>query len=156
MVKFFEDFNAAINSLPTCQFTSYAFTGEPLLVKMTPVPVMRLLMSVVPRVAIFAMDVSVYSKLWSAITGKNLSMKNFIKAGERAHVLERYMNTREGISKKDDTLPGRLLNEGRECDPQKRTVPLHKMLSQYYSERGFDNNGIPEDKLLAKLGIEKR
>ena len=155
MVKHFENVYAAINSLSTCQFTSYAITGESLLVKITPLPLMRLIMTFVPALALSSMDISLYSKLWSAITGKKLSMKNFIKAGERIHILERYMNTREGISRKDDTLPERLLKEGRECDTQKRTVPLHKMLKEYYAVRGFDNNGIPKDKLLSELSIKK-
>lgn len=156
MVKFFENMFAAINSLHTCQFTSFAYTMEPPLVKYTPVFVLRELMTVLPKVALMNLDVSVYSRLWSSITGMKLSMWAFLKAGERVHVLERYMNTREGISRKDDVLPARLLTEGRECDESGRTVPLSKMLDKYYRERGFDSNGIPTDKLLGKLGIEKR
>jgi aldehyde:ferredoxin oxidoreductase len=80
-------------------------------------------------------------------------MLKFQKAGERVHVLERYMNTREGISKKDDTLPRRLLNEGRKCDPKQRGVPLEGMLKKYYRLRGYDSNGIPKKRTLKRLGI---
>jgi aldehyde:ferredoxin oxidoreductase len=66
------------------------------------------------------------------------------------------MNTREGISSKDDTLPGRLLHEGRKSDPKARTVPLDKMVPKYYKVRGYDRNGIPKDRTLKKLGIEKK
>jgi len=81
-------------------------------------------------------------------------MRKFLKMGERVHVLERYMNTREGISKKDDTLPLRLLTEGRKCDAVERTVPLEKMLKKYYKLRGFDSNGVPQRRTLKRLGIE--
>ena len=83
-------------------------------------------------------------------------MWQMLKIGRRIQVLERYMNTREGISKKDDTLPGRLLKEGRKNDPKGRTVPLDKMLPRYYRVRGYDKNGIPGDRTLKKLGIEKK
>ena len=69
------------------------------------------------------------------------------------HTLERLMNTREGVSRKDDTLPARFLREGRDCDPQKRTVPLEDMLNEYYRLRGFDNQGIPETQTLMRLGL---
>ena len=78
------------------------------------------------------------------------------KGGYRTHVLERYMNTLEGISRKDDTLPNRFLSEGRNCDPKNRTVPLDTLLDKYYSARGFDKNGIPTDRLLKKLKIKKK
>ncbi|MBM3294917.1 MAG: hypothetical protein FJY82_10375 [Candidatus Aminicenantes bacterium] len=63
------------------------------------------------------------------------------------------MNVREGISRKDDTLPARFLAEGREADPKKSTVPLGKMLDRYYRLRGFDGEGRPSPRLLARLGI---
>ena len=47
------------------------------------------------------------------------------------------MNTREGITRRDDTLPDRLLRECRISDPEKRTVPLSKMLPGYYKLRGI-------------------
>jgi len=64
------------------------------------------------------------------------------------------MNTREGISRKDDTLPRRLLSEGRACDVKKRVVPLESMLKKYYKLRGYDSNGIPKERTLKRLGIE--
>jgi len=156
MVVYFENFYATLNSLHVCVFTAYAYTLQPPIVKYSPAPILRQLMTFTPKLALAFMDVSVYSKLWSSITGVKMSMWQFLKAGNRIHVLERYMNTREGISRKDDTLPGRLLNEGRECDAKKRTVPLDKMIDIYYKERGFDQNGIPTGELLQEVGIEVR
>lgn len=154
MVKFFENVYAALNSLHICHFTAFAVFLEPPLVKFSPVPVLKILVQNLTPVALAVMDISLWPELWSSVTGKRLGMLGFKKAGERVHVLERYMNTREGISKKDDTLPVRMLAEPRKCDHNGRTVPLDWMLKRYYNARGFDENGIPKERLLRKLGIE--
>ena len=106
-----------------------------------------------PNIALKLIDVSLYSKFFSSITGIRMSQNDMLEAGHRIHTLERYMNTREGISRKDDTLPQRFLSEGRECDSQKRTVPLEKMLAEYYKIREYDENGVPTPEILEKLGI---
>ncbi len=158
MVKYFEDAFAAMNSLHICQFTAFAVQLEPPLIKLTADFVIKLLNQNLSPLALNLMDLSLWPELWHSILGKRyipyLSMLKFRKAGERVHVLERYMNTREGISKKDDTLPRRLLYEGRKCDAKERTVPLEPMLEKYYKLRGFDANGIPTKKTLKRLGIE--
>lgn len=151
--KFFESLDCCINSLTTCLFTSYAYSFESPIPKYTPKPILGFVMQNLPKIAIQFVDFSLYVKQWSAVTGIKISSKEFLKAGDRIHVLERYMNTREGISRKDDTLPPRLLNEGRGGDPEKRTVHLEKMLNEYYKLRGYDKNGIPTEKILKMLGI---
>ncbi|NNK86081.1 MAG: aldehyde ferredoxin oxidoreductase, partial [Desulfobacterales bacterium] len=123
------------------------------LIKYAPNLIVHFLMQYCPKIAIQLVDISFYPKLWSSITGLNLSSAEFLRAGERTHILERYMNTREGICRKDDTLPERFLKEGRECDPEKTTVPLYKMLEKYYKVRGYDENGIPTAKTMKKLNI---
>jgi len=156
MVKFFEYVYAALNSLHICHFTAFAVFLEPPLVKLSPTPVLKLLTQNITPVALAVMDISLWPELWSSVTGKRLGMLGFKKAGERVHILERYMNTREGISRKDDTLPVRMLSEPRKCDHHGRTVPLDKMLGRYYHARGYDDNGVPKDGLLRRLGIEKK
>ncbi len=156
MVKFFENVYAAMNSLHICHFTAFAVFLEPPLVKLTPVPMLKLMVQNLTPVALAVMDISLWPELWSGVTGKRLGMLGFKKIGERIHVLERYMNTREGISKKDDTLPVRLLSEPRKCDHTGKVVPLEWMLKRYYKVRKFDKNGIPTDRLLKRLGIEKK
>ncbi len=153
MVKFFENCFSAVNSLHICQFTSYAVFLEPLIVKISPLPVLRFFMNNLTPAALAMMDISLWPDLWSSVTGIPMNSSQFMKAGERIHVLERFMNTREGISREDDTLPPRFLNEGRENDPSGRTLNLENMLDKYYKIRGFDERGIPTDRLLKKLGI---
>lgn len=158
MVKFFENMFSAVNSLHICQFTGFPVFLEPPLVKLSPTPMLKLLTQNIAPLALNLMDVSLWPELWHSVLGKTyiplLGMLKFRKAGERIHVLERYMNTREGISKKDDILPIRFLTEGRKCDPKERIVPLDKMLKSYYRSRGYDSNGIPKKGLLKRLKIE--
>jgi aldehyde:ferredoxin oxidoreductase len=160
MVKFMEDVFCAINCLHVCLFTSFAVFLEPPLIRFSPKFVIRLLNQNFSRLALNLMDVSLYPELWHAIMGSRYvpyqGMRDFYKAGERVHVLERYMNTWEGISRKDDTLPLRLLTEGRACDADQSTVPLEAMLQKYYRLRGYDPNGVPRAKTLRRLGIEPR
>ncbi len=160
MVKFFEDVYTAMNSLHICHFTAFAVEMEPPLIKLSANFIIKILNQNISPLALNLMDLSLWPELWHSVLGKRyvpyLSMLNFRKAGERIHVLERYMNTREGISKKDDTLPARLLTEGRKCDTKARTVPLAPMLKKYYKIRGYDSNGIPTQKTLRRLEIEIR
>jgi aldehyde:ferredoxin oxidoreductase len=95
-----------------------------------------------------------FAKLFSAVTGIEMPTRKFLEAGDRIHVLERYMNTREGITRKDDVLPDRFIKEAREEDSKQRTVPLDQMLDKYYKLRGYDANGIPTAATLKKLGIQ--
>lgn len=155
-VNYFENLYAAINSLHTCQFTAYAYLLEPPIVKYTPKWLLRLTMRLLPAIAVKLMDVGTFSRLWSSVTGVRLNQWQLLKAGARTHVLERTMNTAEGISRKDDTLPRRFLTEGRGGDPRQRTVPLQSMLDAYYRLRGYDPQGIPTPKLLKRLGIEPK
>lgn len=146
----------AVNSLHICQFTAFPVFLQPPIIKMLPTAVLNIALSTMAPLAVWFMDLSVWSRFWSSITGKRLNMWQMLKVGRRIQVLERYMNTREGISRKDDTLPGRLLNEGRANDPAHHTVPLEKMVPKYYRVRGYDSNGIPRDRTLKKLRIEKK
>lgn len=152
-VLYFENLYAAVNSLHTCQFTAYAYVLEPPIIKYTPKFLLRLTMQFLPSIAIMLMDVSLFSKLWRSVTGLRLNQWQMLRAGARIHVLERYMNTAEGISRKDDTLPKRFLTEGRRCDARQRTVPLQPMLNAYYRLRGYDAHGIPTDRTMKRLGI---
>ncbi len=152
-VKLFEDLTCCINALQTCQFTMYAYLMESPLAKYIWDPVSAFLMNYFPMVAITLVDYSIYNDLWNTITGTPLSKKAFITAGERIHVLERYMNVREGINCRDDTLPGRLLKETRASAPVSKPIPLQKMISHYYRIRGYDQNGVPTEETLRKLGI---
>jgi len=152
-VRFFESVSNVVNSLCTCIFASYAYMFESPVTKHTPRPVLGLMMQYLPGLAISLTDVSIMSGHWSAVTGIKVTPSEFLEAGTRINTLERYMNTMEGVARKDDTLPARLLIESRVCDSEKRTVPVDKMLSRYYEISGYDSNGVPTVNTLKKLGI---
>jgi aldehyde:ferredoxin oxidoreductase len=154
--RILESVTACVNSLQTCMFTEYPYLLEPPLTKLTPPPLLGFFMQNLAPVAVQLMDFSVYTRLWSTVTGIAISNGEFLKAGDRIHALERFMNTREGISRKDDTLPDRFLREGRATDPEKRVVPIEDMLNKYYKVRGYDANGIPTPETLHKLNIPAR
>ena len=153
-VVFFENLYAAINSLQTCLFTSYAYLLEPPMVKYTPRFLLKFNMRYLPGIATRLMDVSIYSGLYGSVTGIKMSPRDLLRAGARIHTLERVMNTREGISRRDDTLPDRFLKDGRVGDPKQRVVPLDRMLDAYYRLRGYDPSGVPSLKTLHALNIE--
>ncbi len=152
-VVFFENLYAAVNSIPTCLFTSFAYVLEPPLVHYTWDKLLALVMQFTPWLALKLMDISIFPSLYSYMSGFKLSSKEFLKAGERIHVLERYLNTLEGVDREQDILPDRFLKEGRKSDPDQKVVPLRPMLEKYYHLRGYDANGIPLPALLKKLSI---
>ncbi len=155
LVKFQEDVITAINSLQTCVFTAFPYQLETPLMKYSPRAVLKVMMNLMAGVAMRFVDVSLWPEFWSSVTGKRVGMTGFLRAGARVQVLERMMNCAEGISRKDDTLPGRLINEFRKCDTKLRPIPLEKMLNRYYFVRGFDKNGIPKKSTIKKMKIKK-
>lgn len=87
-------------------------------------------------------------------TGFDYDIDEMMQAGERTWNIEKQFNLRAGFSKKDDTLPPRLLRDPMPAGPAEgKTVPLDQMLSEYYSLRGWDAQGHPEKEKLAALGL---
>lgn len=89
------------------------------------------------------------------ITGWNFSKEDFLKTGERIFNLKRLYNVREGISRKDDTLPPRILNYPRGGGAGDNLPFLNKMLNEYYQIRGWDEFGIPTEETLKRLDLEE-
>ncbi len=85
-------------------------------------------------------------------TGMPMDFGRFVAVGNRGFNLERLFNLREGLDKKDDWLPKRFTDEPLSGDPR-RVVKLDKMLPKYYKLRGWDDNGVPKDQTLKKLGL---
>jgi len=85
--------------------------------------------------------------------------------------LERMINVRLGLSRKDDRLPERFTTEplavhAYTCDETgegtvRSKEPVHfgritdfdAMLDRYYSLRGWDHQGIPTSQTLNRLGL---
>lgn len=103
-----------------------------------------------------------FSKLINLTSGMKLSKPQLMEIGERILTVERMFNNREGFTRNDDKLPERFFKEptklgfpivkGKTIDREK----FNTMIDQYYSLHGWDNNGIPNDETLRKLGIENK
>ena len=102
----------------------------------------------------FGMDNAQRLKFTNAVTGWGYSNEESINIADRIYTLERLFNVREGFSKENDTLPWRCLNEPMPNGPAKgNIVPLERMLTEYYKERGWNKNGIPKKETINKLGL---
>jgi len=99
-----------------------------------------------------------YVQMINAATGWDLDLAELERIGERICNLERAFNVREGISRKDDTLPWRVQHEpipdgpskGAFCPPEE----LNRMLDEYYELRGWSKDGIPSPERLRALGLD--
>ena len=92
----------------------------------------------------------------SLVTGFEIDVERLKVIGERIVNLQRMFNVREGITRKDDTQPRRLLEE-RSPSPGRakgHVVYLKPMLDEYYQLRSWDvETGIPRNEELHQLGL---
>jgi len=95
-------------------------------------------------------------KLVNLATGWDLSTGDYKKAGERVYNLARAFSNREGLTKEDDTLPKRLLEEPLPegaAEGQVNQLPI--LLESYYQLRGWDPlTGKPKVEKLKELDLE--
>lgn len=88
-------------------------------------------------------------------TGLDYSNMELLKTSERGIALQRLINVRDGLSRKDDTLPPKMLQAaiigGR---AGKSPVDFDNMLDDYYKLRGWDENGIPTPETLQDLDLQ--
>lgn len=164
----FQDLMEATSACGQCLFTTYAFFPPPLIrnpngwytkafCKAVPHlgPVLRLV-NKFPEMLCFHLPVIFnQSKALNLVTGIPSSFGRFIKLGKRGYTLERYINTRLGISRKDDSLPKRLTEIPQIEGDETTKVPLEKMKNVYYDARGWSHDGIPTAKTLRKLGLSE-
>ncbi|QGP93952.1 Aldehyde ferredoxin oxidoreductase, domains 2 & 3 [Neomoorella glycerini] len=90
-------------------------------------------------------------------TGMDLDVPDLKKIGERIYNLQRCYNILCGISRKDDTLPRRFLEEPSPSAAAKGLVcRLEPMLEEYYYLRDWDaGTGYPTISKLKELGLEE-
>lgn len=123
-VKAFQDVTALVDSVGMCLFTTFAL-GAP----------------------------DVASMLEPAV-GIPFSTEKALLAGERIWNLERLYNMREGLTKDDDNLVPRLVEEAMPEGPAAgQVVELREMLAEYYAARGWSDEGRPTPETLERLGL---
>lgn len=90
----------------------------------------------------------------AAVTGWDFEAQELFTAGERLFNLKRTINVSLGLSRKDDTLPPRLLVHDRGDGAAAGSLPhLGKLLYEYYTLRGWSLEGIPLPETLERLQI---
>ena len=88
------------------------------------------------------------------VTGWDVTVDELMQTGERISNLKRLYNARLGLSRKDDTLPPRILTHRRGEGGTPDHLPhLGRLLADYYAFRGWDEEGIPTPAKLAELGL---
>jgi aldehyde:ferredoxin oxidoreductase len=100
------------------------------------------------------------AKLYGLITGTEISSEQIKIAGERINTIAKLINIREGLSRKDDTLPWKVMNNPiPEDGPVKGAVvtkdELDLLLDDYYYARGWTLEGVPTKAKLQELGLEE-
>ncbi len=106
------------------------------------------------RFAHYAVANEMIARLLSAIIGEEIDTEKILKIGERIVNIEKIFNLREGFTRRDDTLPKRLLEEPLNSGPVKEEVmELAIMLDEYYETRGWDREGKPKKEKLYELGL---
>jgi aldehyde:ferredoxin oxidoreductase len=128
MVKWLEDVRAFQNCMQVCVFVYFLpFASQP----------------------------EMCAKYYNAVTGLDLTARDVLHIGERIVNLEKAYNIREGWTRKDDNLPDRFLKETLPAGPAKgKMVDLEPMLNEYYSERKWDQSGLPTREKLTALGLD--
>lgn len=87
-------------------------------------------------------------------TGWDWTAEDVLRTGERIFNLKRLINVRLGVTRADDTLPGRLLTQPRPTGGAAGILPdLDLQLSDYYRLRGWTAEGVPGSERLGSLGI---
>lgn len=129
LVKWYEEIKALMDSLEICHFMrAHAYDSPESL-----------------------------ARIFSIVSGLDFSPNDLMTIGERIINIERAFNVREGLTRKDDTFPDRILKEPLLTGPAKgNVVDLNPMLDEYYKLHDWDQRtGVPTKKKLEELGLEE-
>lgn len=94
-----------------------------------------------------------YQYFYKYITGNDITLTDLLKLSDQLYDLTRLINVHLGMSRKDDTIPYKVLNCPVKTGPNAgKTIDKEEfedLLSLYYQHRGWDENGIPSPELEA-------
>ncbi len=92
-----------------------------------------------------------------AVTGWDMDVREMVRCAERGYTLQRLINVRDGLRRKDDQLPEKMglaaLVGGRKG--QTPYCEHERILDDYYRLRGWDDQGVPTAAKLRELGLEE-
>ncbi|MFC1885473.1 aldehyde ferredoxin oxidoreductase family protein [Thermodesulfobacteriota bacterium] len=97
------------------------------------------------------------AEMFRNVTGEDMKPEEVLTVGERITNLDRAFNVREGLTRKDDSLPDRFLKESLpEGESKGHVVNLDLMLDEYYEARGWDREtGFPSKNKMKSLGLDE-
>lgn len=98
------------------------------------------------------------AKLYSLVTGIEMTGEDMKRAGERITNIARIFNVREGLRREDDHLPPKIMSvpipdEGIAKGSYVSQKDLNELLDDYYRVRGWTTDGIPTIAKLEELGL---
>jgi len=100
------------------------------------------------------------AKLYTLVTGFEVTPEKLKLAGERIQNAARLYNLREGLSRKDDNLPWKVMHEpivdeGPSKGAFVTQAELDLLLDDYYESRGWTRDGVPTKQKLEELQMEE-
>lgn len=161
----FQDLMEMISASGQCLFTSYAFFPGFLITRpngaITKICNKAIphigwavrFMNKCPEALAIHLPVFHHTKMIKYALGMPMTFGKYLRCGERGYTLERYVNSKFGVSEKDDALPKRLTDVPQDPNDPTTKVPLEVMKKTYYKARGWNSKGIPTEKTLRKLSI---
>jgi aldehyde:ferredoxin oxidoreductase len=94
------------------------------------------------------------AQIVNSALGWDWTPEDLLTVGDRLFQLKRLINMRLGVTAADDTLPKRLLTEPRPSGDAGGVLPdLEAMLPVYYQLRDWDEQGVPRQARLERLGL---
>ena len=104
-------------------------------------------------------DFDLKAKVYSLVTGIQMTGDELHKIGERISNLARLYNIREGLTRKDDNLPPRVMKDPIPSGISKGSFvsqeDLDILLDGYYDARGWTKEGVPTKTKITELGLEE-
>jgi len=98
------------------------------------------------------------SRLYTLVTGIDMTAEELRRTGERIINLKKAFNIREGWTRKDDSLPTRVMKDPIPDGIAKGSVvteeELNLMLDSYYKARGWTKKGLLTKEKIRELELE--
>ena len=128
IIKIGEDLNAVVDSLIACKFI------------------------------FFAAGLEEYARVFSAVTGQDVTAQDLLSAGETIYYNERIINSCRGCDARHDDLPARFFTRAGTGSAQFPVPPVDRgaflqAKAAYYAVRGLTPNGLPTRTKAEQLGI---
>ena len=99
------------------------------------------------------------AKLYTLVTGIEMTPEQLRLVGEGINNIARIFNVREGLSRKDDHLPPKVMStpipEGVAKGSFVSQEELDFLLDDYYGVRGWSKEGVPTEEKLKELGLSE-